>query len=96
VVVLAGTNRPDILDQALMRPGRFDRHIHIDRPTMQGRQDIFRVHLKHIVTKEDMDYLTGRLAALTPGFAGADIANAVNEAALVGMFFFSLSHKKLC
>ncbi|KAK1760690.1 6c6d08f8-8b27-48d1-a5e9-ee3a8a61eadc [Echria macrotheca] len=83
VVVLAGTNRPDILDQALMRPGRFDRHIHIDRPTMKGRQDIFRVHLKHIVTKEDMDYLTGRLAALTPGFAGADIANAVNEAALV-------------
>jgi len=84
VVVLAGTNRPDILDQALMRPGRFDRHIHIDRPTMKGRQDIFRVHLKQIVTNEDMEYLTGRLAALTPGFAGADIANAVNEAALVG------------
>ncbi len=85
VVVLAGTNRPDILDQALMRPGRFDRHIHIDRPTMKGRQEIFKVHLKKILTKEDMEYLTGRLAALTPGFAGADIANAVNEAALVGM-----------
>jgi AFG3 family protein len=85
VVVLAGTNRPDILDKALMRPGRFDRHIHIDRPTMKGRQDIFRVHLRKIVTKEDMEYLTGRLAALTPGFAGADIANAVNEAALIGM-----------
>ncbi len=85
IVVLAGTNRPDILDQALMRPGRFDRHIHIDRPTMKGRQDIFRVHLKKIVTNEDLEYLTGRLAALTPGFAGADIANAVNEAALVGM-----------
>ena len=84
VVVLAGTNRPDILDRALMRPGRFDRHINIDRPTMKGRQDIFRVHLAKIVTKEDMDYLTGRLAALTPGFSGADIANAVNEAALVG------------
>ncbi|KAK0666854.1 6c6d08f8-8b27-48d1-a5e9-ee3a8a61eadc [Cercophora samala] len=83
VVVLAGTNRPDILDKALMRPGRFDRHIHIDRPTMKGRQDIFRVHLKKILTSEDMDYLTGRLAALTPGFAGADIANAVNEAALI-------------
>ncbi|KAK0626711.1 peptidase family M41-domain-containing protein [Immersiella caudata] len=83
VVVLAGTNRPDILDKALMRPGRFDRHIHIDRPTMKGRQDIFKVHLKQIVTKEDIEYLTGRLAALTPGFAGADIANAVNEAALV-------------
>jgi AFG3 family protein len=84
VVVLAGTNRPDTLDKALMRPGRFDRHIHIDRPTMKGRQDIFRVHLAKIVTKENMDHLTGRLAALTPGFAGADIANAVNEAALIG------------
>ncbi|GAB1314281.1 AAA ATPase afg3 [Madurella fahalii] len=83
VVVLAGTNRPDILDKALMRPGRFDRHIHIDRPTMKGRQDIFKVHLAKILTKEDMEYLTGRLAALTPGFAGADIANAVNEAALI-------------
>ncbi|KAK3327184.1 peptidase family M41-domain-containing protein [Cercophora scortea] len=83
VVVLAGTNRPDVLDKALMRPGRFDRHIHIDRPTMKGRQEIFKVHLAKIVTNEDMEHLTGRLAALTPGFAGADIANAVNEAALV-------------
>ncbi|KAK4168980.1 6c6d08f8-8b27-48d1-a5e9-ee3a8a61eadc [Cladorrhinum sp. PSN259] len=83
VVVLAGTNRPDILDKALMRPGRFDRHIHIDRPTMKGRMAIFKVHLANIVTSEDMEYLTGRLAALTPGFAGADIANAVNEAALI-------------
>ncbi|TPX08163.1 uncharacterized protein E0L32_001941 [Thyridium curvatum] len=83
VVVLAGTNRPDILDKALMRPGRFDRHINIDRPTMKGRQDIFKVHLKKITTNEDLEYLTGRLAALTPGFAGADIANAVNEAALI-------------
>lgn len=89
VVVLAGTNRPDVLDKALMRPGRFDRHIAIDRPTMEGRKQIFKVHLKKIVTKDDMDYLTGRLAALTPGFAGADIANCVNEAALVGTFFFS-------
>jgi AFG3 family protein len=86
VVVLAGTNRPDVLDKALMRPGRFDRHITIDRPTMKGREQIFRVHLKKILTKEDMDYLCGRLAALTPGFAGADIANCVNEAALVGKF----------
>jgi AFG3 family protein len=84
VVVLAGTNRPDVLDKALMRPGRFDRHIGIDRPTMKGREQIFRVHLKKILTKEDMDYLCGRLAAFTPGFAGADIANCVNEAALVG------------
>ncbi|KAJ5735095.1 Mitochondrial respiratory chain complexes assembly protein YTA12 [Penicillium malachiteum] len=83
VVVLAGTNRPDVLDKALMRPGRFDRHIAIDRPTMDGRKQIFRVHLKKIVTDENLDYLEGRLAALTPGFAGADIANCVNEAALV-------------
>lgn len=90
VVVLAGTNRPDVLDKALMRPGRFDRHITIDRPTMKGREQIFRVHLKKILTKEDMDYLCGRLAALTPGFAGADIANCVNEAALVGKYSFTL------
>lgn len=86
VVVLAGTNRPDVLDKALMRPGRFDRHITIDRPTMEGRKQIFRVHLKKIVTDENMEFLEGRLAALTPGFAGADIANCVNEAALVGKF----------
>lgn len=83
VVVLAGTNRPDVLDQALLRPGRFDRHISIDRPTMDGRKQIFLVHLKKIVTSVDMEYLTGRLSALTPGFSGADIANCVNEAALI-------------
>jgi AFG3 family protein len=84
VVVLAGTNRPDVLDKALMRPGRFDRHINIDKPTMEGRAQIFTVHLKKIVTNEDMDFLKGKLAALTPGFSGADIANCVNEAALIG------------
>ena len=84
VVVLAGTNRPDVLDTALLRPGRFDRHIAIDRPTMEGRKQIFYVHLSKIVTNEDMDHLTSRLAALTPGFSGADIANCVNEAALIG------------
>ena len=83
VVVLAGTNRPDVLDKALMRPGRFDRHIAIDRPTMDGRKQIFKVHLRKIVTKVDLEYLTGRLSALTPGFSGADIANCVNEAALI-------------
>ncbi|KAG9233708.1 peptidase family M41-domain-containing protein [Amylocarpus encephaloides] len=83
VVVLAGTNRPDVLDKALMRPGRFDRHIAIDKPTMDGRKQIFLVHLKKIVTNEDLPYLTGRLAALTPGFSGADIANCCNEAALI-------------
>ncbi|KAK8031485.1 ATP-dependent metallopeptidase HflB [Apiospora arundinis] len=83
IVVLAGTNRADVLDKALMRPGRFDRHIYIDRPTMAGRQDIFKVYLKKVVTNEEQEHLSGRLAALTPGFAGADIANCVNEAALV-------------
>lgn len=87
IVVLAGTNRPDVLDKALMRPGRFDRQIYIDRPTMKGRVDIFKVHLQRIVTKEEIDHLCGRLSALTPGFSGADIANAVNEAALVGKSF---------
>jgi AFG3 family protein len=86
VVVLAGTNRPDVLDKALMRPGRFDRHINIDKPTMEGRAQIFTVHLKKIVTNEDMDFLKGKLAALTPGFSGADIANCVNEAALIGEY----------
>ncbi|KAH8888667.1 ATP-dependent metallopeptidase Hfl [Thozetella sp. PMI_491] len=96
VVVLAGTNRPDILDKALMRPGRFDRHIYIEPPTLAGRRDIFKVHLTKIVTNEDIEYLTGRLAALTPGFAGADIANAVNEAALIAARsnadFVSMTH----
>jgi AFG3 family protein len=84
VVVLAGTNRADVLDKALMRPGRFDRHIGIDKPTMDGRAQIFGVHIKKIITKEDIEFLKGRLAALTPGFSGADIANCVNEAALIG------------
>lgn len=84
VVVLAGTNRPDILDKALMRPGRFDRHISIDNPELQGRIEIFNVHLKKIKVVENIDKdLAGRLAALTPGFSGADIANVCNEAALI-------------
>lgn len=91
VVVLAGTNRVDMLDKALLRPGRFDRHIAIDRPTMEGRKQIFKVHIGKIVTTEDIEHLTGRLAALTPGFAGADIANCVNEAALIGKQFRCMS-----
>lgn len=84
VVVLAGTNRPDILDKALMRPGRFDRHISIDNPELLGRKEIFEVHLKKIKLATDIDpELPGRLAALTPGFSGADIANVCNEAALI-------------
>jgi len=91
VVVMAGTNRPDVLDPALLRPGRFDRHIAIDKPNMAGRKQIFLVHLAKIVTDENMDWLTGRLSALTPGFSGADIANCVNEAALIGMLSTSSS-----
>ncbi|CAG8498562.1 10683_t:CDS:1 [Paraglomus occultum] len=83
VVVLAGTNRPDVLDPALMRPGRFDRHIAIDKPDIKGRSAIFKVHLKPIKTKEDIDRISNKLAALTPGFSGADIANVCNEAALI-------------
>lgn len=83
VVVLAGTNRPDILDKALLRPGRFDRQISIDRPDINGREEIFRVHLANIKLDKPVEYYSERLSALTPGFAGADIANVCNEAALI-------------
>ena len=83
VVVLAGTNRPDILDRALLRPGRFDRQISVDRPDVKGREQIFRVHLQKIKLDAAVEHFSERLAALTPGFSGADIANVVNEAALV-------------
>jgi AFG3 family protein len=81
VIMMAATNRPDILDNALLRPGRFDRQIGIDRPDLVGRAAIFKVHLKPIVTAEDIN--SEVLAEQTPGFAGADIANVCNEAALV-------------
>jgi len=83
VVVLAGTNRIDILDQALTRPGRFDRQVVVDKPDLQGRKEIFNVHLKGITLEGEMEEYAGRLAGLTPGFAGADIANLCNEAAIV-------------
>jgi AFG3 family protein len=83
VVVLAGTNRADGLDQALTRPGRFDRQITIDKPDLKGRQAIFKVHLDGIKLQDSVDDISGRLAGLTPGFAGADIANMCNEAAIV-------------
>lgn len=83
VVVLAGTNRADILDKALLRPGRFDRQIQVDKPDLQGRKEIFQVHLKGITLAGPIDEIAGRLAGLTPGFAGADIANICNEAAIV-------------
>lgn len=83
VVVLGGTNRADVLDKALLRPGRFDRQVSIDRPDINGREEIFRVHLKKIKLDKPVEHYSERLAALTPGFAGADIANVCNEAALI-------------
>lgn len=81
VIILAATNRPDILDPALLRPGRFDRRVIIDRPDMRGREAIFRVHLRGKPVASSVDI--GVLAKATPGFAGADIENTVNEAALL-------------
>ncbi|HEX2534687.1 MAG TPA: ATP-dependent zinc metalloprotease FtsH [Chitinophagaceae bacterium] len=81
IIVLAATNRPDVLDTALLRPGRFDRQITIDKPDLKGRQAIFKVHLKPIKISERVDIF--KLAEQTPGFAGADIANVCNEAALI-------------
>nr|XP_023646521.1 paraplegin [Paramormyrops kingsleyae] len=82
VIVLASTNRADILDNALMRPGRLDRHIFIDLPTLQERKEIFEQHLKILKLTQPADFYSLRLAELTPGFSGADIANICNEAAL--------------
>lgn len=81
VIILAATNRPDVLDVALLRPGRFDRQISIDKPDVIGREAIFKVHLKPIKLSKDVD--VKKLAAQTPGFAGAEIANVCNEAALI-------------
>jgi AFG3 family protein len=83
VVVLAGTNRVDILDKALTRPGRFDRQIVVDKPDIKGRKAIFEVHLKPLNLAGPIEEYSGRLAGLTPGMAGADIANLCNEAAIV-------------
>ena len=81
IIILAATNRPDVLDAALLRPGRFDRQIEIDIPDLKGREDIFKVHLKPIKVSQELDIY--KLAEQTPGFAGADIANVCNEAALI-------------
>lgn len=81
VIIMAATNRPEILDPALLRPGRFDRHIALDRPDLKGREQILKVHVKSVVLAPTVD-LT-KLAGRTPGFAGADLANLVNEAALL-------------
>ena len=82
IVVLGGTNRLDILDKAILRPGRFDRQILVDRPDIAGRRDIFAVHMKPLKLRGGPAAYAARLAALTPGFVGADIANICNEAAI--------------
>ncbi len=81
IIILAATNRPDVLDTALLRPGRFDRQISIDKPDVKGRETIFKVHLLPIKISQNLDL--HKLAEQTPGFAGADIANVCNEAALI-------------
>jgi cell division protease FtsH len=81
IIILAATNRPEVLDSALLRPGRFDRQILVDRPDLNGRMQIFKVHTRELTLKENVDL--HKLAAETPGFAGAEIANVCNEAALL-------------
>ena len=81
IFILAATNRPDVLDSALLRPGRFDRQVSIDKPDLIGREQIFKVHLKPVKLAEGVD--AKKLSAQTPGFAGAEIANVCNEAALI-------------
>jgi cell division protease FtsH len=81
VIIMAATNRPEILDPALLRPGRFDRHVAIDRPDVRGREEILKVHVREVKLSAEVDL--AKVAALTPGFVGADLANLVNEAALL-------------
>ncbi len=81
VIIMAATNRPEILDPALLRPGRFDRQVVVDRPDINGREGILKVHSRHVLLGPDVDLR--KIAALTPGFVGADLANLVNEAALL-------------
>jgi cell division protease FtsH len=81
VILIAATNRPDVLDPALLRPGRFDRQIPVDRPDLKGREDILKVHAKNKPISDDVDLKN--FARRTPGFTGADLANVLNEAALL-------------
>ena len=83
VIVMAATNRLDILDKAVLRPGRFDRQIYVSAPDIKGRASIFKVHLAGLKSEIDKEELSRKMAALTPGFTGADIANVCNEAALI-------------
>jgi cell division protease FtsH len=81
VIILAATNRPEVLDSAILRPGRFDRQIMVDRPDIKGREEILKVHVRRVKLADDIDLR--KIAARTPGFAGAELANVVNEAALL-------------
>ncbi len=81
VIIMAATNRPEILDPALLRPGRFDRHVLVDRPNIKDREDILKIHIRGVKLSKDVDIAV--IAARTPGFVGADLANIVNEAALL-------------
>ena len=83
VVLMAATNRPEILDPALLRPGRFDRQILVDRPDKKGREEILKIHIRKIKVAEDVDI--EKIASMTPGMVGADLANLVNEAALLAV-----------
>ena len=81
VIIIAATNRPDVLDNALLRPGRFDRHITVDRPDLKGREEVLKVHVKDVKLSKDVDLTV--IAKRSPGFSGADLANVINEAALL-------------
>ena len=81
MIILAATNRPEILDSALLRPGRFDRQVLVDQPDLNGREAILRLHAQHVRQSPRVDLRT--IAQRTPGFVGADLANVVNEAALL-------------
>ena len=83
VILMAATNRPEILDPALLRAGRFDRHVTVDRPDKKGRLDVLRVHAKKVALSQEADL--EQIAAMTPGFSGADLANVINEAALLAV-----------
>ena len=81
VIIIAATNRPDVLDNALLRPGRFDRQVVIDLPDLEGREAILKVHAKKIKLSDDVELIS--LARATAGFSGADLANLLNEGALI-------------
>ena len=85
ITIFAGTNRVDVLDPALLRAGRFDRHIAVDKPDIRGRKAISKIYLAKVLIDGDLDDLSQKLAEMTPGYTGADICNIVNEAAIIAI-----------